>query len=76
MVYSDGVSEVTDALDIEYGAERLCNLIREHRSKTPTGMLSAFRDDLAAFRHNCRKADDATLFVLARTTCESTSVLN
>jgi sigma-B regulation protein RsbU (phosphoserine phosphatase) len=67
VVYSDGVSEATDSFDTEYGAERLCKLIHEHRSKSPTGLLTAFRDDLAAFRLNCRRADDATLFVLART---------
>jgi sigma-B regulation protein RsbU (phosphoserine phosphatase) len=73
VVYSDGVSEATDSFNTEYGAERLCNVIRKHRNKRPTDLLTAFRDDLAAFRLNCRKADDATLFVLARTSDESAS---
>jgi sigma-B regulation protein RsbU (phosphoserine phosphatase) len=76
VVYSDGVSEATDSFNTEYGAERLCHLIREHRSKSPTGLLTALCEDLAAFRLNCRKADDATLFVLARIGNGSTSVLN
>ncbi len=76
VVYSDGVSEATDSFNAEYGADRLCNLIRQHRSKTPIDMLTAFREDLAAFRPNCRKADDATLFVLARTGDQGASFLN
>jgi sigma-B regulation protein RsbU (phosphoserine phosphatase) len=67
VVYSDGVSEATDSTDTEYGADRLRDLIGAHRSKTPADLLAACRDDLASFRLNCRKTDDATLFVLART---------
>ena len=66
VVYSDGVSEATDALDTEYGADRLRSLLGTHRAKSPADLLTTLRDDLAAFRLNCRKADDATLFVLAR----------
>lgn len=67
VVYSDGVSEATDSFDTEYGTDRLRNLIHTHRAKSPIDLLAACRDDLDAFRLNCRKADDATLFVLART---------
>lgn len=74
VVYSDGVSEATDSVHAEYGADRLRNLIRNHRSKTPADLLTTLRDDLAAFRLNCRKADDATLFVLARTEDGSAAV--
>jgi sigma-B regulation protein RsbU (phosphoserine phosphatase) len=66
LVYSDGVSEATDSLNAEYGSERLRNLLYEHRSKSPTDLLAAVCHDFAAFRLNCRRADDATLFVLAR----------
>jgi sigma-B regulation protein RsbU (phosphoserine phosphatase) len=67
IVYSDGVSEATDASNIEYGADRLRSLLRKHRASQPAQLLAACRDDLAAFRRNCHKNDDATLFVLART---------
>jgi sigma-B regulation protein RsbU (phosphoserine phosphatase) len=67
VVYSDGVSEATDALNVEYGADRLRKLIAEHRAVNPTQLLAACREDLATFRRHCRKNDDATLFVLART---------
>jgi sigma-B regulation protein RsbU (phosphoserine phosphatase) len=67
VIYSDGISEATDQVDAEYGVERLSKLMYEHRGKSPADLLAAVRDDLAAFRLNCPKADDATLFVLART---------
>ncbi len=76
VIYSDGVSEATDSFNTEYGAERLSNLLRNHRSKRPTDLLTAFRDDHAAFLLNCCKTDDATLFVLTRTEDGSASVLN
>lgn len=76
VVYSDGVSEATDSFDTEYGAERLHNLVAAHRNKRPAELLAALRDDVAGFRVNCRKADDATLFVLARTSDGVDSVLN
>lgn len=76
VVYSDGVSEATNSFNTEYGAERLFKLMHEHRSQSPTDLLSAVCDDLAAFRLNCRKADDATLFVMARTASGSVSPLN
>jgi sigma-B regulation protein RsbU (phosphoserine phosphatase) len=67
VIYSDGVSEATDASNTEYGAERLRTLIRKHRSVAPVELLAACREDLAAFRRYCEKNDDATLFVLSRT---------
>jgi phosphoserine phosphatase RsbU/P len=67
IVYSDGVSEATDASNIEYGADRLRTLIAKHRSVPPSELLAACREDLAAFRRFCQKNDDATLFVLSRT---------
>jgi phosphoserine phosphatase RsbU/P len=76
VLYSDGVSEATDAFNDEYGAERLRKLIGDNRLKSPADLLAACRDDLAAFRLNCHKADDATLFVLARTGDTSAAHLN
>lgn len=76
VAYSDGVSEATDAQNAEYGAERLRALIATNRAKTPADLLAACRDDFASFRLNCQRADDATLFVLARTGEAGGSLLN
>jgi sigma-B regulation protein RsbU (phosphoserine phosphatase) len=65
VIYSDGVSEATDASGEEYGIHRLRELIGKTKSD-PVALLAACCEDLAAFRHNCHRADDVTLFVLGR----------
>ena len=66
VIYSDGVSEATDHSSFEYGVERLQTLMGKHRGKHPSDLLAACRDDLADFRRETVKADDATLFVISR----------
>lgn len=66
LIYSDGVSEATDGLGEEYGAERLRQLIAGATLWSPAALVAACRDDLAAFRGN-QRADDVTLFALTRT---------
>ena len=69
VIYSDGVSKATDAAGEEYGAERLRELIGRSKSD-PIALLATCCDDLTAFRRNCRKGDDVTLFVLGRSTLQ------
>jgi phosphoserine phosphatase RsbU/P len=67
LIYSDGVSETTNASGEEYGADHLRELIARSKAD-PGALLAACRDDLTTFRRNCHKADDVTLFVLGRHT--------
>lgn len=66
VVYSDGVSEATDPSGTEYGLARLCQLLRR-KCIDPAALISACREDLAAFCRGARRTDDVTLFVLNRT---------
>jgi sigma-B regulation protein RsbU (phosphoserine phosphatase) len=66
VIFSDGVSEATDASGAEYGLERLRALICDKQSKACSELLAACRDDLDVFRRNAPKTDDVTLFVLGR----------
>jgi sigma-B regulation protein RsbU (phosphoserine phosphatase) len=66
VVYSDGVSEATDSSGIEYGADRLGELIGQKQTLNASTLLAACRDDLTEFRRNAAKIDDVTLFVLSR----------
>jgi serine phosphatase RsbU (regulator of sigma subunit) len=66
VIYSDGVSEATDWLGREYGADRIRELIRQKHTLNASSLLAMCRDDLTEFRRNAAKADDVTLFVLAR----------
>jgi phosphoserine phosphatase RsbU/P len=65
VIYSDGVSETTDASGEEYGANRLRELIGRSKAD-PAALLAACCEDLTAFRCHQDKADDVTLFVLGR----------
>src|SRR5205807_6548508 len=49
VMYSDGVSEATDLSGAEYGADRLRSLISNNCEATPSALVAACRDDLAAF---------------------------
>jgi len=66
LIFSDGVSEATDVSGAEYGLDRLSALIRSQRTRRPSTLLEACRDDLSVFRRNAPKTDDVTLFVLGR----------
>jgi sigma-B regulation protein RsbU (phosphoserine phosphatase) len=74
VIYSDGVSEATDHASAEYGVERLQRLMGKYRSTHPSALLAACRDDLASFRRDATKTDDATLFVIGRLGSTATSV--
>src|SRR5262249_44194781 len=66
VIYSDGVPEAIDAAGTEYGVERLHELVGHQAKMDFSALLAACRDDLAEFRRGVPKADDVTLFVLAR----------
>jgi len=66
LIFSDGVSEATDVSGAEYGVDRLSALIRSQRTRRPSTLLEACRDDLNVFRRNAPKTDDVTLLVLGR----------
>jgi len=66
VLYSDGVSEANDAAGGEYGCERLRQLIAKQNGGGPVELVSACRDDLAAFRAGTHRADDVTMLVLNR----------
>jgi sigma-B regulation protein RsbU (phosphoserine phosphatase) len=73
VIYSDGVSEATDGSSAEYGIERLRTIIGKHRAIDPSALLDACRDDLASFRRDAAKSDDATLFVISRIASAATA---
>jgi sigma-B regulation protein RsbU (phosphoserine phosphatase) len=64
-LYTDGLSETTDAHGNEYGAERLAKLIDEHRDLAPADLIDLCRMDQHAFGKK-RQADDLTLMAVQR----------
>jgi sigma-B regulation protein RsbU (phosphoserine phosphatase) len=66
VIYSDGVSEALDESGVEYGLDRLRDLVGRHPAGHPSALVDACRDDLSMFRQSAPKTDDVTLFVLGR----------
>ena len=65
-LYTDGLSEARRH-DDEYGVDRLTELMKKHRRLSPTELVSACLDDLAAFTGTTPRNDDLTLLALQHT---------
>jgi serine phosphatase RsbU (regulator of sigma subunit) len=63
-LYTDGLVEATDAADLEYGQERLENLLLESRASNIHEILARVESEICRYRGDTEAADDATMLVL------------
>ena len=63
-LYTDGVTEATDAEKQLYGEERLSAVLNSHRDYAPKELLSAVKDDVEAFVGQAPQFDDITVLSL------------
>ena len=63
-LYTDGVTEATDAEKQLYGEERLAAALNSHKDYAPKELLSAVRDDVEAFVGQAPQFDDITMLSL------------
>jgi FixJ family two-component response regulator len=64
VLYTDGITEVTDAAGEEFGEARLVDLVVENRSCSAPALQARLAETVSQFS-NDRFVDDATLIVLA-----------
>jgi sigma-B regulation protein RsbU (phosphoserine phosphatase) len=65
VLYTDGISEASNAEGEEYGVEALRKLIAEqHPTCCPAKLVQACKQRLAAFRGSAERADDETLLAI------------
>jgi sigma-B regulation protein RsbU (phosphoserine phosphatase) len=65
VLYTDGVSEASNADGEEYGVEALQKLVAEqHPTCCPAALVQACKQRLAAFRGTVERADDETLLAV------------
>jgi len=65
VLYTDGVSEASNADGEEYGVEALQKLVAEqHPTCCPAALVQACKQRLAAFRGTVERADDETLLAI------------
>jgi sigma-B regulation protein RsbU (phosphoserine phosphatase) len=61
---TDGIWESENPAGERFGKERLRRLLREHHQCSPTDILRAVTDAVAAFRREAVQHDDITLVVV------------
>ena len=66
VLYTDGITEATNAADEELGIERLADLCRERRGDSVEGLATAIGEAVAAFAGGRQRGDDQTLLLLRR----------
>jgi sigma-B regulation protein RsbU (phosphoserine phosphatase) len=64
--YTDGVSELTNAEEEEFGVERIVQTIREHRRDSIPAICAALQHALHQHRGSQHQGDDITFILLKR----------
>ncbi len=63
-LFTDGLSEAMDAEEHEYGEERICRLICEHRRDNAQAIMDAILEDVHKFDPTNPPRDDTTIISL------------
>jgi phosphoserine phosphatase RsbU/P len=66
VLYTDGLTETTNASGEQYGEERLKSLLQTHARSSPQDILASCILDLKMFKEGKLKSDDLTILVLQR----------
>ena len=66
MVYSDGVTEATNAWRTQQGAERLITVLKDSRSLSASEILGAIEKEMRLHLKDYSPKDDSTLIILKR----------
>jgi sigma-B regulation protein RsbU (phosphoserine phosphatase) len=70
VLYTDGITEAKNAAKVEYGLERLCEVIRNHGYRSATEIGQAICDDIQQHIGNQKIFDDLTWLVFKRNEIE------
>jgi sigma-B regulation protein RsbU (phosphoserine phosphatase) len=66
VLYTDGVTELTNSQEEEFGVDRLIQTIQEHRNEPVAGIQTALQRALAGFQSPQGQCDDITFILLKR----------
>ena len=64
LLYTDGVTEVLDGTNQEFGQERLAALVQQYADRPAPDLLQAVRQSVSAFGGNKPLVDDVTMVAL------------
>ncbi len=65
-LYTDGVVESFDQQGNQFGLNRLMTSIRQHRQKSPQGLLQQLKQTIIAYRAGSAAKDDLTALLIER----------
>ena len=65
-VFTDGVSEANNSKDIQYGEDRIKEMIIKNRTDRPDEIAKKLFDDIMVFVENEPRADDITMLIIKR----------
>lgn len=65
-VFTDGVSEANNSKDIQYGEDRIKEMIIKNRADQPDEIARKLFDDIMVFVENEPRADDITMLIIKR----------
>ncbi len=65
-LYTDGVTEATNAFDDDFGEERLYDLLRRSHTCAPRALVQGVLDEVRAFAAGSDPTDDVTMLVMRR----------
>jgi sigma-B regulation protein RsbU (phosphoserine phosphatase) len=63
-LFTDGLSEAMDAEEREYGENRICNIILEHRTKDPQALVDLILNDVRSYDPTYPPRDDMTIVAI------------
>jgi phosphoserine phosphatase len=65
-VISDGIYESTDGNNVQFGTDRVIEVISTHRKSTAKDILDALREAVGKFTENSPADDDRTIIIIKR----------
>jgi len=66
LLYTDGITEAADEHRQLFGEQRLINLLRLHKSKSPKEICQYILQEVQTYSRNAEYSDDRTLVVIKR----------
>ena len=66
LLYTDGITEASDEHRQLFGEQRLINLLRLHKSKSPKEICQYILQEVQTYSRNAEYSDDRTLVVIKR----------
>jgi sigma-B regulation protein RsbU (phosphoserine phosphatase) len=64
LLYTDGITEVLNMSNEQFGSERLAELVQQNADRTAPNLLQAVRQAVSAFGGNRPLVDDVTMVAL------------